>query len=57
MSNSDVYDFLANFNSEHGGDEGSYGGESQNSSAQMMEPPEIQPCEYGFECNNCGYCH
>ena len=19
--------------------------------------PEIQPCQYGYPCNNCGYCH
>ena len=19
--------------------------------------PEIQPCEYGYPCNDCGYCH
>ncbi len=19
--------------------------------------PDIQPCEYGYPCNDCGYCH
>ena len=21
------------------------------------EAPDIQPCEFGFPCNGCGYCH
>ena len=24
---------------------------------KLAKAPEIQPCQFGFPCNDCGYCH
>ena len=67
MSN-DIYDFLGDFEKQYSE---SHPQEQKNSSGPMdrataeamgYKPlldtaPDIQPCEYGYPCNDCGYCH
>lgn len=67
MSN-DIYDFLGDFEkqySESHPQEKSAGAKPMDrATAEAMgykplldTAPDIQPCEYGYPCNDCGYCH
>ena len=72
MSN-DIYDFLSDFENQYSAEhpqeaskapaaDTSYPMTRAEAEAMGYKPlldtaPEIQPCEYGYPCNDCGYCH
>lgn len=51
----DLGAFLRSFNDEPQEDYSA--DEELKKHCGLTTPPDIQPCEFGFECNNCGYCH
>ena len=71
MSN-DIYDFLSDFENQYSAEpqkapkpaaaDTSYPMTRAAAEALGYKPlldtaPDIQPCEYGYPCNDCGYCH
>lgn len=65
----DIYDFLSGFEKDYSEKhpqetKSSGSGPMDRAAAEALgykplldKAPDIQPCEYGYPCNDCGFCH